>query len=245
MTQMPETAPLSEQELTELDRFLSSDATSDQTMMIDAVDGYLTALVLGPGEVSVDRWLPGIWGPDASHAPGFRDADQAQRIQDLLIRHHQGIAAALDQAPDGFEPILDLVSYQDKSREYLDGEMWSYGFIQGISLARQAWQPLFENDQAMDALLPIYVLGADDITAEQKALIDTPAKREALAQQIAASVAALWRFWHPEHQPSGRPLSAGSMPVQRAEPKIGRNDPCPCGSGKKFKKCCGAPERLH
>ncbi|NDG83596.1 MAG: YchJ family protein [Proteobacteria bacterium] len=28
-------------------------------------------------------------------------------------------------------------------------------------------------------------------------------------------------------------------PVQRAEPKIGRNDPCSCGSGKKYKKCCG------
>jgi uncharacterized protein YecA (UPF0149 family) len=26
----------------------------------------------------------------------------------------------------------------------------------------------------------------------------------------------------------------------RAMPKIGRNDPCPCGSGKKHKKCCGA-----
>lgn len=28
--------------------------------------------------------------------------------------------------------------------------------------------------------------------------------------------------------------------VVRAEPKVGRNDPCPCGSGKKHKKCCGA-----
>jgi len=29
-------------------------------------------------------------------------------------------------------------------------------------------------------------------------------------------------------------------PFRRSEPKVGRNDPCPCGSGKKFKKCCGA-----
>jgi preprotein translocase subunit SecA len=28
--------------------------------------------------------------------------------------------------------------------------------------------------------------------------------------------------------------------VRREEPKVGRNDPCPCGSGKKFKKCHGA-----
>jgi preprotein translocase subunit SecA len=33
---------------------------------------------------------------------------------------------------------------------------------------------------------------------------------------------------------------AKKKPVKRVEPKTGRNDPCPCGSGKKFKKCCGA-----
>jgi hypothetical protein len=31
-----------------------------------------------------------------------------------------------------------------------------------------------------------------------------------------------------------------TMPLVRIEPKVGRNDPCPCGSGKKYKKCCGA-----
>jgi SEC-C motif-containing protein len=29
-------------------------------------------------------------------------------------------------------------------------------------------------------------------------------------------------------------------PIKRTEPKVGRNDLCPCGSGKKYKKCCGA-----
>ncbi|NRA24062.1 MAG: SEC-C domain-containing protein [Oleispira sp.] len=28
-------------------------------------------------------------------------------------------------------------------------------------------------------------------------------------------------------------------PVKREAPKVGRNDPCPCGNGRKFKKCCG------
>lgn len=31
----------------------------------------------------------------------------------------------------------------------------------------------------------------------------------------------------------------GETPIVREEPKVGRNDPCPCGSGKKYKKCCG------
>ncbi len=45
-------------------------------------------------------------------------------------------------------------------------------------------------------------------------------------------------------QPRGVALTAGNVsspqPVRRDEPKVGRNDPCPCGSGKKFKKCHGA-----
>ena len=31
----------------------------------------------------------------------------------------------------------------------------------------------------------------------------------------------------------------GETPIVRESPKVGRNDPCPCGSGKKYKKCCG------
>jgi SEC-C motif-containing protein len=34
--------------------------------------------------------------------------------------------------------------------------------------------------------------------------------------------------------------AVAQKPIMRAEPKVGRNDPCPCGSGKKFKKCCGS-----
>ena len=34
--------------------------------------------------------------------------------------------------------------------------------------------------------------------------------------------------------------SAWQQPIRRAGPKVGRNAPCPCGSGKKYKKCCGA-----
>ena len=37
-----------------------------------------------------------------------------------------------------------------------------------------------------------------------------------------------------------QPRVVAQQPAQRQGPKIGRNDPCPCGSGQKFKKCHGA-----
>lgn len=42
----------------------------------------------------------------------------------------------------------------------------------------------------------------------------------------------------PEDQQYMRPMEHHPTPVQRATGKVGRNDVCPCGSGRKFKKCC-------
>ncbi len=50
-------------------------------------------------------------------------------------------------------------------------------------------------------------------------------------------------FQHKEEpknvQYSGAEKTTAKQPVKREAPKVGRNDPCPCGSGKKYKKCCG------
>jgi hypothetical protein len=42
------------------------------------------------------------------------------------------------------------------------------------------------------------------------------------------------------HGLAGRIVGASRAGIERRAAKVGRNDPCPCGSGKKFKKCCGA-----
>src|SRR6185436_191473 len=44
----------------------------------------------------------------------------------------------------------------------------------------------------------------------------------------------------PPPRPGAAPPGAKQAPVVSTEPKVGRNDPCPCGSGKKYKKCHGA-----
>ena len=239
MHKTPDPAGLSPAESEILDRFLSSSATADQAMMMDTLDGYLTAIVLGPVTLPASAWLPGVWGASADDTPAFASPAQAAQIVDLIQRHLSGILERLRQGR--VEPMLDLVAYQDKTKEYIDGEMWCYGFLAGIALARAAWQPLFDHAPAMDALLPIYLLGADDKTPAQRALTKTPLQREQLARQIPASVAALYRFWLPYREDDG----IAAPPPQRSAAKAGRNDPCPCGSGKKFKKCCGPSGTVH
>jgi len=56
-------APLSDAELDELETFLVSDATSDETMVLEVLDGYLTAIVVGPVTVMPSQWLARVWGP--------------------------------------------------------------------------------------------------------------------------------------------------------------------------------------
>lgn len=238
-----QTSTLQQEEQKELDQFLLSEATSDKTMMLDTLDGYLTALVLGPDTVKTSEWLPGIWGPSTKDEPAFETMEQAQRILTLIMRQMNRIVANLQDAPDQFEPVFDNVVYEGDPQEYVDGEMWAHGFMRGINLRRTEWQPLFDDPDALAMLRPIYLLGADAVSDEEEALVATPAQREALAKQIPASVGWIYRYWLPHRKTVFEQVLATTF--QRDEPKIGRNDPCPCGSGKKFKKCCGNATTLH
>jgi uncharacterized protein len=55
---------------------------------------------------------------------------------------------------------------------------------------------------------------------------------------MEASILPIQRFWKPRRK-------SAVAQVQREAPKVGRNDACPCGSGKKYKKCCGAEQTQH
>jgi uncharacterized protein len=64
--------------------------------------------------------------------------------------------------------------------------------------------------------------------------------RAKLAAQIPAAVLAMHAYWLPYRHAVHEREVAKAM-----APKVGRNEPCPCGSGRKFKKCCGLAEGLH
>lgn len=236
-------APLSEEEMEELDNFLMSDSTSDETMMLDCLDGFLTAIVTGPVTLKPSEWLPRVWGPTENDAPEFDTLEQYERIIGLVFRHLNGIIWSLQQDPDSFEPVFETYVYPGSSREYIDGEMWAYGFMTGINLQRKNWDAFFNASNSAEVLRPIYLLGADDVTPEEEGLTLTPEQREELSEQIPASVAWIYRFWLPYRQAMAERAIASTF--QRVHPKVGRNDPCPCGSGKKFKKCCGTSTVLH
>jgi uncharacterized protein len=63
-----------------------------------------------------------------------------------------------------------------------------------------------------------------------------PEKREEIIVQMAAGIVRAYRYFRPHRH---RVVSAHGAEPQRSSGKIGRNELCPCGSGRKYKRCCG------
>jgi uncharacterized protein len=231
--------PLSDEELSELDRFLL-DLDVEESMTLDILDGFLHALAIGPETVMPRQWLPKVWGQDdGAMMPPVDGIDQANHLLGLVMRHFNSIVSGFEHSPPLLAPIWPTVRYGDAD-EFEDAEMWAYGFAEGVKLSKAAWQTLFDRPDGARWYRPIALLGADDFSADQDALTRTPAQRAALAEEIEESVAQMHAFWLPL-----RRAVAERQQAQRMSTKVGRNEPCACGSGKKFKKCCGAPSELH
>lgn len=228
---------LSDDELHELDAFLLYDLESDEGMTIDILDGFLHAIAIGPVSISPAQWLPQVWGME-SITPPVGSIDQLNHIVGLVMRHFNGIITAFESEPKQMAPIWMMSKY--RGREYVDAEAWAYGFIEGMQLCWHDWQPMLATAEGQAWFRPIGLLAREDFSPDQDELTKTPARRAKIAKQIPPSVMAMHDFWLPLRRAVYERQLARAM-----QPKVGRNEPCPCGSGKKFKKCCGAAADMH
>jgi uncharacterized protein len=168
----------------------------------------------------------------------MRDLEQLNRILGLVMRHFNSILGGLEATPAELLPIWCTSTH--RGRDYDEAEGWALGFVEGVNLCREAWTPLFESPEGRAMYRPIGLLGEENYGTDQDAETKTPARRGKLALLIPDAVVGIHRFWLPSRLAAQERQTAKAPP-----PKTGRNEPCPCGSGKKFKKCCGAPGRLH
>lgn len=236
--------PLTDADLDELDQFLLSDQVSEETMLLPALDGYLTAIVTGPNTLMPSLWLAGVWGSSNEDlAPEFADMAQASRILGLIYGRMNDIITVQQEHDGTIEPIFEYTQYPGDPHEYTDAEMWAHGFVQGMALDRDGWAVLLNDPKGQAWLRPILLLGKEEATLEEEALVRWPKQREELAEQIPLAVRQMYQFFLPYRQAVAERAVAKTM--RRTSPKVGRNDPCPCGSGKKFKQCCGAAAQLH
>ena len=197
--------------LDELDQLLLD--LPDSAMLLSELDGFLTGLIVSPDLISPSDWLSHVWGGDA---PDFQDTADLQHFVDLVMQHYNAVIDSLDH-PGWFEPIFDIDTRTDETL----WELWIEGFSRAMKLAPRGWRRIqaSNDDAAKSAMAGITLLAA---VADKK---KTPGSEQ---PGLIPTWVELLHEWRRENDQC-KPVST----------KTGRNDRCPCGSGKKYKKCCG------
>jgi uncharacterized protein len=226
---LAEDGSLTAEEIAILDDFLSSGNIADTSMDFATLEGFLTAIAIGPRMVRPAEWIPWIWDmEDAESAPEFSGEFEANRIMSLIFRHYNTIVGTFNTAPETFEPIF----WEGHRWGATD---WCEGFLIGFQFAEKEWALLQVGQPTW--FTPFMRLG----TFEGIEITDDHGDAEKWMNEIKPSVLKLHGYWsqYEKLDPATQHLRE-LTPVVRFGPKIGRNDPCPCGSGRKFKKCCGS-----
>jgi len=245
--------PLSDADIDALGALLAADWAPETTMDLEQLDGFLAGLICAPRVMLPSAYMPAIFGDGE---PMFPDMDTAQRFFDLLMRRHNQIAAALNAPverlddPRAYVPLLiDWQANEDVAQQMVEdgeiprlpryGELWARGFLHAVHLARDDWDEMPADDEegaqlVDDALAAILALVPEDDEGAKAGEGESIDDRADLVDDAVIAAYDLRDYWRDVQFESIRVKE----PIRR-EPKVGRNDPCPCGSGRKFKQCHG------
>jgi uncharacterized protein len=230
--------PLSEAELDELTDFLDSDLVPVDAMDICMLHGYLTAIAIGPVTLLPSQWYARIWGQ--VEELDFDSLEHAQQILGLITRFYNQIVLTFMEKAENFLPAL--YEYVEDGKARISAEEWCTGFGLGVHLRAEAWMPLFEDERYWALLSPMIALSMKDVWDEATHGRNPVEVREQLIAILPEAVRAIHAYWSHDREERAPGLVADNFHLGGSS-KTGRNAPCPCGSGKKFKKCCGGPGR--
>jgi uncharacterized protein len=223
--------PLTDAELDRLGAFLKT-CKGGKAMNIEVLDGFFAALIAGPETVMPSEYYPEVFGGEMSETCEFESLDMANEILGLMMRHWNTIATTLHKG-EVYGPFL----LEDKDG-VAHGNDWARGFMRGMDMRHDGWAKLLDDEEQGGCVIPMMALyhEHDDDPAMRPEPI-SPEKREEIIVHIAAGLVGAYRYFRAHREAHGQ---TGFTPEPRRNTsKVGRNDPCPCGSGKKYKRCCG------
>jgi uncharacterized protein len=156
--------PLSPAELDALDRLLQG-LSDEGAMTLDGLDGYLTALCVGPPvllqTLPTAEWLPLVWGGDGEggmdEATPFASKKQRKATVVAVLRHLRHIAQQTAHEPAAWEPVFSIA--EQGAQEFADARDWCTGFLQAVDLMPQPWQALWDDPELGPLLAPLLQLG--------------------------------------------------------------------------------------
>ena len=254
---------VSPEEFDEIDAILDDLRTrNDETPQWEFCEGFLAALVCCRRAIPPSEYLDVLLGigedVQESSEGSFADAAQAQRFMQLWIKRWNEVTTALDtevKALDdeaAYQPeVMDvrgaIASLPEAERaEVPDNEIpafaqvWALGFMFAVENWPQEWAAPRDKDAAkwLDASLQsIVALTEDDEGVPDVSPFSEDGPPSMSTARLNAFADAVWAVY--DLRGIWRSIGPRVETLRKADTP-GRNDACSCGSGKKFKKCCGA-----
>jgi uncharacterized protein len=222
----------------DLKTFLSPEARPKNAKSFNELQGFLFAIASAPELVPPSEWLPLVLG---GREPQFRKKDQAERIlgsiMELYNEINEDVLEGKVKLPEDCRFRDDLLSNLDEDAPV---SQWSRGFAFGHTWLKESWDEFLPEEYEGDlgALFLTLAFFASRQVAEDCAA-DTADEGVSLVGLTRGSREG-FHYAMSTYARLGRSIHLALMENQPEEAKqVGRNDPCPCGSGRKYKKCCG------
>lgn len=220
-------------QLDELGEFLEQHYEAG-AMDLEELDGFFAALHCCPELVMPSEYLPVVLGK--SMEQGFASLEEAQDFLGLMKRHWNAVGEAL-RNDDVFVPLL----LEDENGKAC-GNAWALGFLRGVEMRKASWHEILGDENKVGLFVPLFALAHENdpdpaMRPYKKPMTDQ--QREKLLAGISVFTVEMYDYFRAAR--TRATVAAGdARTFCREKPRIGRNDSCYCGSGKKYKKCCGA-----
>ena len=229
--------------------FLEHPDRPEGTLNYRQCQGFLFAVAGAPELILPSEWMPEVFAGDT---PQFKNEEEARVIHTALVEEYNAVnGAALKGAmPPGCELRDEPMANFDVDAPVRE---WALGFVRGYNWLEETWQGYLPGDglsgdpheQEMETELGSSMMVLSFFAAREFAEAMAVETGETDLPTLAAEVHGLFPDALSGYVQIGRAFQQAAeqlsqTPYQRESPKIGRNDPCPCGSGRKFKRCCGA-----
>ena len=220
-SEIPE-KPDSDNVLELLGYYLQRYGHEDAILDVSELDGFFAALACAPDTILPSRWMPAIWG-DEDQSPEWLDEEEIREFTGAVFVLYNEVMQGMND--NIYEALFLERDVQEKTYTIVDE--WCTGFLRGVNL----WAALNPADDAVAeaCLQPVRLFATDDGFAT----LESMSEAEIMEQQELIEPAArrLFQYFLARRRQA-------APPFVREGKKVGRNDPCPCGSGKKYKRCC-------
>lgn len=265
---MTEATALTPDELQELDDLLDDlRQRAEEIPQWEFCDGFLTALVCTRRRIPAADYLPMLLGDGAALdvvegsplplLPAFHEAAQQTRFMELWQRRWNEVEHQLDQPvetledertfhPEAMDIRGAILSLPQEERAEMDGreipsfgQVWALGFMFAVENWPEDWAAPRDKEAAQwldNALDSIVALTEDDTGQPEVCMYSEDGPPSTSQARVETFGEAIWAVY--DLRQIWKSLGPRVEAVVKGD-QPGRNDPCPCGSGKKFKKCHG------